>query len=579
MSALGSERRYKKILVFGGIGVVVLGAGIYGIAHAVDARESAARDAAWSALNACLLGADPLKEGESAGARVANVKLGVVGVPLEKRAKPGELGWPASCGSQAYAVAEHAGGTPFGDAAQALGKALKADVAATNDLRADVDKTWAEAAKIQLKAQPAPDTPPAPKAAVPLFAGEAFRALPRLLSSNFLLSNVREAPFPGSKIHFLIDQKDMPEGPVICTATATDAAIKCMKLPEAVATLSPGLRLIGTTEDSARPFFFAGDRGQLGIFPPDGKHAIAAGVTYGAVSRGDGSISFLTRKDGGKELKLVYQPAVGATSDQVLLQPTDVELPGQAGLFWDWAVNRSSAKPSHLVARKVEGTNVKPSIDVGEIDEPAPSDKNERDAAQVAGCKSDEALVVRVRGQKTDAIAFYAGGRWSSPVKAPTHGGALTCRGLEAVTTTVDHLAERDRDFPTITQSRCNTSGCTTTTLVMKQMLAGVGEIAPADSSGSVAADANGKLLLVWNAGPVGGLRMRLAAPEQIKDAQDVIITDGREDKGGAHLSSIAQMRVLSANTYAILLLSTTAGVKALRVEPTGQLTPLAGTL
>ena len=39
----------------------------------------------------------------------------------------------------------------------------------------------------------------------------------------------------------------------------------------------------------------------------------------------------------------------------------------------------------------------------------------------------------------------------------------MTCHGLEAIITTVDHSPDRDKDYPTITQAKCNTSGCTTT--------------------------------------------------------------------------------------------------------------------
>jgi hypothetical protein len=587
MQTLGSERRYKRIVVFGGIGVVVLGGAIYGIARTVDARDTAAREEAYGALSACLIGADPLKDGETPGARVANIKLGVVGVPVEKRAKAGDLPWPASCSTQGYALAEHASGTPLGTASEALAKALRADSAATADLHAELDKVWTEAATAKVKGTPpttgsGPGAMLAPKPVTPLFTAEQFRALPKFLSGNFSLASVREETAPGATLYFLVDQKDTPEGPVICTANATDSTVKCQKLPEAVATLSPGLRLIGTTEAMARPFYFAGDRGQLGVFPPDGKHAIAAATTYGASAHADGSLGFVNRKETGKELHFTLQPAVGITSDQVVLQPTDLDTPTQSGFFWDWLVYRSLAKkdaPSHLFARKVDGAVVKPSVDVGEIEEQAPLDKAERDREQIAACKSDDALAVRVRGQKGDTVAFYAAGRWTAPMKASTRGGAFTCHGLESVSTTVEHVADRDKDAPIITQARCNTSGCTTTKVEVRQLLAGL-DISPLEAGASVAADVGGKLLFLWNAGSVGGLRMRLAAPDRMKDTEDVVITDGREEKAGASVSSIASMRVVGTNTYALVFLGTTSGVKVLRVEPaTGKLTPLQGTL
>lgn len=137
-----------------------------------------------------------------------------------------------------------------------------------------------------------------------------------------------------------------------------------------MATLSPGLGLVGSTEDAARPFFFTGDRGQLGIFPPDGKRAIAAAVAYGASARGDGSVAFAARKENARDIRLVHQPAVGPTSELPLLQPSEFDAPGHVGMAWDWFVHRSLARPtapSHLFARKIEGSRVLPAIDVGEL--------------------------------------------------------------------------------------------------------------------------------------------------------------------------------------------------------------------
>jgi hypothetical protein len=271
---------------------------------------------------------------------------------------------------------------------------------------------------------------------------------------------------------------------------------------------------------------------------------------------------------------------VGPTTEAPLLQPTDVESPTHTALLWEWFVYRSLAKtgaPSHLFARKIEGTIVKqPPVDVGEIDEPAPVDKAERDAAQISVCKSDDALAVRVRGQRTDAIAFFAGGRWAAPSKAQTHGGAFTCHGMEAFATEVTHTPG-DKDFPVISQAKCNTSGCSTTKVDMRTILGTVSDIAPADATSSIAADVGGKLLFVWNGGLAGGLRMRLAPADKLKDAEDVVITDGRDDK--SNVSSIAQIKVLGTNGFAVLLLATTSGIKALRVDPAGKVTPLQGAL
>jgi hypothetical protein len=579
LQALGSEGRYKKIFVAGGVGVVLLGIGVFVTVRTIDSNETAAREQAFGSLSSCLLGADALKAGETPSARVANIKLGVVGVPMEKRAKAGEVPWPGSCATFAYQLKEHAGESPIAAAAEALAKALKADANATADLGKEIDQVWAEANNAKLKGAPAGSGTPVagPKPAVPLYSAEQFKALPKALNGAFTLGNVREAGSLGGKVHFLVDQKEGDQGPALCTVSAAEATMKCQKVPEAAANLSPGLRLVGSTEDSARPFVFAGDRGQLGIIPSSGSHPVAAAVAHGAHARGDGTLAVLGRKEGAKDLRLISVPVTGPTTESPVLQPTDFDAPGQATMAWDWITWRSLAKTgttSHLFARRIEGGLAKPQVDVGEIDEGAPVDKAERDLQQVHVCKSEDAVVVRVRGQRNDVLAFFAGGRWSTPIKAPTHGGALTCHGLEAVTTTVDHVMQ-DKDFAVVNQARCNTSGCTPAKVDMRQLLAGMSEIAPADQTSVAAADVGGKLMLVWNGGLAGGLRMRFAAPDKFKEAEDVIITDGRDEK--SNVSSIAQIKVIGTNGFAVMLLATTSGLKALKVDSAGKVTPLAG--
>jgi hypothetical protein len=580
---LGSEKRWKRLAVIGALGAGALGGLAFGVMRVLDSRDTAARDAAWSSLNACLLG-EPLKAGETPVSRLANVQLGILGVPVEKRVKPGsDAAWPAVCAPHAFALQEHAGSTPLGDAAKALAGALKNDTTATADLRAQVEPLYREAAALKLEVKPAPDAVAAPKPAAPLFSSEAFRALPKFLSGSFSLSSVRDMPSSGQKVHFLVDQHDMPEGPVLCTATATDPSVRCLKVPAAVATLSPGLRLLGTTDEGARPFYFAGDRGQLGIFPPEGKAAIDAAVTLGASARSDGSIALLLRRDTGKDVRLVVHPAQGKAIERSLLQPTELDPAGQVGLSWDWVMYKSAARagtPSHLFTRKIEGApgEAKPAIDVGEIDEPAPADKADKDPPIVA-CRTEEALSVRVRGARVDTMALFAGGRWGAPVKLSTRGGTLSCRGIEAVTTSIEHLIEGEKDYATVSQSRCNSSGCTPISVPLKQMLAGVSEIVPADASGIVAADVGGKLAIVWNGGPLGGLRMRFGAPDRMKDAADIIVADGREGGGEAKLSAFVGLKVLPGNGFAVLLVNTTSGVKAFRLDGTGTVAALQATL
>lgn len=580
MQELGSEKRHKKVFVFGALGVVALGGVAFGVVHVAEGRRTAAREAAFGAVSACLLGDAALASGETPAARVASVKLAVVGAAPEKRG-----GWPQVCAKHAFALSALDSKAPLGAAAEALGKQLETDANATQDLGPKITALWAEAEKEKVKGAPPADAVRAPKPAAVLLGAEAWSGLPKFVSGAFRLANVREESAPGKKLFFLIDEKESPDGALICTAEASEAAIKCMKVPAGAAAFSPGLRLIGTTENGARPFYFAGDRGQLGVFPPDAKGTVATTVVYGATSRADGSFAYLSRPDNkSKDLQLTYFPATGASTEQVVLGASDLDAPNKAGLFWDWLVWRAPAKAgppavaSHLFARKLEAGALKEATDVGELDGP-PLAELDRAEPHLAACRSDDAIAIRVRAQKGDQIVFFASGRWSAPFTASTKGGAFTCRGLEAITTTVEHTSETDKDYPTITQAKCNMAGCTTTTVSMRRVLAGAAEIAPIDAGNVVAADVGGKLLIAWNAGVSGGLRMRLAAADQIGDASDVIIAAPREEKNGNAASPIVQLRALSASGFGILLMNTTFGVRALRIDPNGKVSPLGATL
>lgn len=580
---LGSQKRWRKVVLFGAIGAVVVGGLVFAVVRAADSRSAAALEGAWTDLNGCLLG-PALKDGETPAARASAVQLAVVGMAKDKRGKPGEAPWPSSCANAAFTLAENAGSAEKGEAlkasADAMAKALKEDANATTDLAPLVEKLWTDAKNSGLKLGAAPKGPVAPAAANVVFSREAFAAVPKFLSGNFVLGDVHEqASSAPPKLRFVVDSKDAAAGPALCTAAPTDTTIRCVKVPAEAAKMSPGLALHGTTEDRAQPFYFAGDRGQLGIFPPNGDKIIAAAVSPGAVARADGSFLALAKNDRGKDIGLVVAPPTGPVSTRPFLSGADLDGAGLAGLFWDWAVYKGPARsaPAKLMAKKLgkDGPEGAP-IEIGGVDEASPSNEKE---ASVVGCRSDDGLAVRVAGATTDVVALYAGGRWAAPVKTATRGGALTCRGVEAMSTQITHAVENNKNFPVIRQARCAASGCTTTVIQVRELLGAVSEIAPADASGIAAADVNGKLLLVWNAGGTGGLRMRFAPAERIKDTEDVVITDGRDATGSAKATILTEVRVLSGSTYGVILVGTTAGVRALLVDGTGAIKPAQSSL
>jgi hypothetical protein len=89
------------------------------------------------------------------------------------------------------------------------------------------------------------------------------------------------------------------------------------------------------------------------------------------------------------------------------------------------------------------------------------------------------------------------------------------------------------------------------------------------------AVDLAGNLLVVWLAGEHGGLRMRLAPPDTFSRAEDAVVLDDHVADGKTcHDSTILGFRLYSREHFAVLLLSTIAGVHAFRIDPSGALTP-----
>lgn len=223
------------------------------------------------------------------------------------------------------------------------------------------------------------------------------------------------------------------------------------------------------------------------------------------------------------------------------------------------------------MARKLK--DFAPPTDVGPL--PAPPTPNPRDPTlsqpMIAACRTDDALVLRVRGADADAVAFYSGARWSAPQGITTRGGVLTCRAHEAVVTSTTVGA--DGKASSVEQSRCNLSGCAAAHVDLKDLLGGTPAIVPEDSAHVSAADVDGRLALVWSAGAVGGLRMRIAPLERLGATSDVVIFDGRDETGASRVGLVTELRVIPASSYAVLFVNTTVGARAFRIDSDGKLT------
>jgi len=578
LATLGSERRWTRILSYAVIGAIIAGVVAFFIFRNLQASVAASLEQDWGALQGCALG-DPLAAGETPASRARGIQLAVLGIPHDERAKAGQVGWPAGCATLASALAEHAasaevGGAELKTSASALAKVMHADANGAADISKELEQVWKDAALAQLKSAPS-STESTPKPASALFTREGFQR-PSGLKGEFALSNLRPDLSPGTELRFLVDDKALEGGAVLCAIDGVKPALACSHLPPEVAKLTPGLSLLGTTDEGGAPWIFAGERGQLGIFRPAGTSALTGAIAYGAAAHKDGSMSLLVREAGAGQLdlRLVHVPATGDNAEHSVFGADEIETATDATLAYDWLLYRTGSKfkpATHLAARKLsDKAEAGPMVDIGDVatfDRPAPQDKQPTFAA----CKSGDTIALRIHGGHGDAISFLAGTTWSAPQALTLRAGLMTCRGNEALITQVTPAVEGGGNYATVDQAKCTTAGCTSTRLTVRELL-GATDVVPADAASFTAADVSGKLLLVWNAGPVGGVRMRFAAADRIKATPDTLIVDAREEGG---LSSVTELRVLSTGDFALLFINTTKGSKIFRVDSSGKLTPL----
>lgn len=570
VQALGSEKRYKRVGIIGGVLLVALGIGAYVTVNALETRSAEAAAAELGALQSCLLG-DPLAANEKPSTRLRYVQLAALSLPSDKRAKAGESPWPSNCSVYALSLSERFGGASsagLGTNFMTLGKTIKEDAWGTK-LPELVDSVLAEVAAKGVKPMAVTNVPVAPKALVPVFDTAKFAALPKALGGRFSLSAVKPGASSKGVLRFVLDAKDQ-DGTLLCTASGgSSPGVKCVPVPAPVAALAPGVGLGGTAETGMLPVLSAGLGDNAGVFM--GENKVASGLLLGAHVRSGGTAAVLVRS--GKDAKLVVVPATGAPQDRGVVDPA-ITSTAHVGLGHDqvvWFAGKPG--PMHLHARKLGPTGfAAAAVDIGE----APATPNtETPDSGIDFCNSGEATIVRGRAGQTDVIATLAGGRWSVPMKGGPAGGSLTCRSLEAVTTHVEHSITDDKNWATITYTKCNAGGCSATKVPLKELLAGMPEIVPVDTKAVVAADIGGKLAVVWNAPRPGGLRLKFGAPDQLKTAPDVVIYDGVEEGGAATLTSFVEMKLLPFDEDALLLLSTTTGVRAMRIDKAGVVTSM----
>jgi hypothetical protein len=570
-SLRGEQKRLKRrAMLIGAVLLVVLGGGGVALLRKIESDNTEKISGSWSAFSRCLLG-EPLAAGEKPSLRFRNLQLSAMVLPEPQRSEPGQLPWPNRCSYPAHAVREALRDSGLAkkdekDLAywtENLGKLLKERKPAQDDLSEPIDKAWEEAAKAQLLAPPGSpgsskaDGPLPPPPARPLTIDELRKADP-ITKESFALKAVFEEPFQSPKLHLLVEDKSVAASPFLCTFLGSSA--QCAKLPAPIATGHSGFRLLGSTADEAAPLVFLGQGGSEGIFRSQGGELVDRVVSFDAYAAKGGFVALVAAGNNENgEFKMLTQEAPGMPMKSTLFEPEKMQpkLKRIYGgrMLWDQLLIQAYDQDDRLklYAMPVTPNGASPLVEIGEIDR----------GGAISGCRTAETMVARI-GVDGSMLTFLAGGRWSKPVAAGSTGGTFSCRGSEAVFTSEWGLS----------QARCTAAGCQDQNVERDVLYNKLADFAPRDKFFD-AVELDGKLLVVWAGGQLAGLRMRLAPIEQIAQTKDIVLFDDRVQDGVLKdLSTMFEMRLYARDRAAYLLLSTLAGVHAIRIEADGTFAP-----
>ncbi len=576
MTNLSGGRRWKRVVLGSLFGVILIGGIVAGGVYALGANDIGLLHKDWAGLQSCMLGG-PLKAGELPADRVRALELASVGTDPTTRPKKGTDTWPASCAPQAAAVQAHGIGAEHGKelsaAATALATALAAQRSGSTDFSKAVTDTWTAAAASGLKDPPGEADPTTPKPVEVALPG--FEASKRMLGAEHLTTTtIFTQPATSNVVRFLVDDRSIPSGPCVCTASEADTGLGCTRLGSDV-TAQSGLRLLGASEPSVPPYVFAGDRGDTGVFGSDGKLAMKDVTTYGASFVDAKKARLLIRRGGAKSLSLVEQTTGGAALDVAQVSGTMIDNLNDATLAFDslvWLSGAKTTSPSHLTIQALSAPAA-PQVDVGEISDATlvAGDKTPRFTA----CRAGDTTAVRVHAVKADYVSVFAQGKWGAPAAIPpaVRGGTFTCRNGEAMLVRVTHQDGSGPDHPMIDVARCKPGACDVLGHIsLSELVHGDPGALPMTKEASAAVAIDDKLLLVWASG-AGGVRARMGTVAELATAKDVILSAEVDKQTGA--PTALDVSAMPAARFAVVLVRTTSGLASLKADTSGAFSPL----
>jgi hypothetical protein len=549
-----AARRRKLAIAAVGALVVTAGVGTAAAVFVLDAGKAVTLHKEWATFQGCMLG-EPLEAEERPSNRYRLLLLAQLGRSAEA---PGAKAWPATCLDALGAVVDTssrapAGGEDLGKAATAVGKAINTGSLDTTPKL--LDDLWKAATTSKLTDAPGPRHDSTPRPIPVLFGGGAYEAQPRPLG-DFTLSSIRAEVSASPTPRFLVDDRTAPKGPTVCgSEPGSLSLVSCSVLPEDVAKLAPGLRLLGGTDVGAAPLVFAGERGAGGVFKDLAGPALVSGTpVFGGASKAGKRARVLVRRPTGLVLvESGFKEKETAPTETRLRYTTD-----NVGLAGEWIFARDDDK---LTVQKVGTDKV---VDLGAM----PEAFSKRAEDRVAYCRSGSTEVARIRGTENDFVTFGTDGTWSEPRKV-RFTDQLSCAEGVAVMATTASTENNGRVHATIRVTRCTSAECKDTQLSHYDIVGGNAALLPPSRSELAVGLAGGRLYLVWFTG-MGDLRVRSGAADAIASASDVVLYAAIDDSP----MSAREVALAPATMGALLLARTGDGVRVFAFGQDGTVTP-----
>jgi hypothetical protein len=562
-------RRWPIVVVLVAVAGVAVGA--FFLVSARMARASQEREAkAWATLQRCLVGDEPLAAGERPHARLRRIQLTAVGIAW--RAK-GQDAWPGWCSPHAHALHEalrEAGHAQEGQKdlsywAEHLGKQLHDHPYPETDIGVLADALWLAAGTQGLSAAAPDEVPAVPAAATPLTV-ETLPQAAAVSRAVFPFDRVHDERVSGEALRLLVEESPTA-APFVCTARAGDDALACVSVPSSVKDVH--VRMLGAAEPGAAPLLFAVPSGEAGIFRAADGSLFDEAASYGGLVRADGFAAELAWDKLRQQFRL-RRGRAGQPPRDTSFKLDGVQDDAQVAMLWDavvWAANDAVS-----VRHVLDGDAP---MGAAAVVAPVP-EGGVASSSPLRACKTAQAMGLYVHGVESDTVTIDTGERWSTPATFGAISGraeALTCRGTELTFTALRAMREAGWIEGSVTQVRCTPGACTPKTTTLAKVFPDAKETMPV---GLAAAGLDDKLLLVWQAGHVGGLRMRLAPQEAIEQAPDVVLYDDWTEEGTlGPANTLLGWRLFARGTFAVLLVSTVNGLHALRVDGSGKATPM----